>query len=38
MSDEKQRADFLEFSYLYDNNPYVCGMGKDNLLVLGEIR
>ena len=37
MNDEQQRKDFLEFCYLYDSNPYVCGMGKDNLLAYGEI-
>lgn len=37
MSDEKQKQDFLDFCYIYDANPYVCGMGKDNLLVTGEI-
>ena len=25
------------FSILFDSNPYVCGMGKDNLLAIGEI-
>ena len=37
MNDSKQRADFLEFCYMYDSNPYVCGMGKDNLFANGEI-
>lgn len=37
MNDEKQKADFLEFCHIYDQNPYVCGMGKDNLFVKGEI-
>lgn len=37
MNDPKQRADFLEFCHRYDSNPYVCGMGKDNLLATGEI-
>lgn len=37
MNDKKQRADFLEFCYRYDSNPYVCGMGKDNLLASGEL-
>ena len=32
MNDPSQRLDFLEFCYQYDSNPYVCGMGKDNLL------
>lgn len=35
MNDPKQRAEFLDFCYLYDSNPYVCGMGKDNLLAAG---
>lgn len=37
MNDPKQRADFLEVCYRYDKNPYVCGMGKDNLLASGEL-
>ena len=37
MNDPKQKADFLEFCYMYDSNPYVCGMGKDNLFAKGEI-
>ena len=37
MNDNKQREDFLEFCHLYDSNPYVCGMGKDNLFARGEI-
>lgn len=37
MNDPAQRAGFLAFSYVYDSNPYVCGMGKDNLLAYGEI-
>lgn len=37
MNDPRQRADFLEFCYIFDRNPYVCGMGKDNLLAVGEI-
>ena len=37
MNDPKQKKDFLDFCYLYDCNPYVCGMGKDNLLAVGEI-
>ena len=36
MNDQKQREDFLEFCHMYDSNPYVCGMGKDNLFVKGE--
>lgn len=35
MTDSKQKEDFLEFCYRYDNNPYVCGLGKDNLLAFG---
>lgn len=38
MNDPKQRADFLEFCHRFDSNPYVCGMGKDNLLAIGEIQ
>lgn len=37
MNDQKQRADFLDFCYHYDSNPFVCGMGKDNLLASGEL-
>lgn len=37
MEDPRQRAAFLDFCYRYDSNPYVCGMGKDNLLALGEV-
>ena len=37
MTDPKQRQDFLDFCYQYDSNPYVCGMGKDNLLAVGEV-
>ena len=37
MKDPKQRSDFLTFCHLYDSNPFVCGMGKDNLLAQGEL-
>lgn len=37
MNDPKQRQDFLDFCYRYDSNLYVCGVGKDNLLAVGEI-
>lgn len=37
MNDPHQKADFLDFCYQFDSNPYVCGMGKDNLLAIGEI-
>ena len=37
VSDPLQRKQFLEFCHLYDSNPYVCGMGKDNLFAKGEI-
>jgi hypothetical protein len=37
MNDSKQKEEFLEFCYKYDSNPYVCGMGKVNLLAYGEI-
>lgn len=36
MKDPDQKRDFLDFCYRYDSNPYVCGMGKDNLLAVGE--
>jgi len=37
MNDPKQRSDFLDICYKYDSNPYVCGMGKDNLLAKGDL-
>lgn len=37
VNDPVQRMQFLEFSHMYDSNPYVCGMGKDNLFAKGEI-
>ena len=37
MNDPDQKKDFLDFCYQYDSSIYVCGMGKDNLLALGEI-
>ncbi len=37
VSDPEQRKDFLEVCHMYDSNPYVCGMGKDNLFAKGEI-
>ena len=39
LSEEERirRADFLDFCYLYDSSPYVCGMGKDNLFAAGRI-
>lgn len=37
MNDEKAKADFLDICHKYDSNPYVCGMGKDNLFIKGEI-
>jgi len=37
MNDPKQREEFLEVCHMYDSNPYVCGMGKDNLFAKGEI-
>ena len=37
MNDPKQRMDFLDFFFFFYSNPYVCGMGKDNLFAKGEI-
>ena len=37
MEDPGQRSSFLDFCYRYDSDPWVCGMGKDNLLAVGEI-
>lgn len=36
MNDPEQRKAFLDFCHLYDSNPSVCGMGKDNLFAKGE--
>lgn len=36
MADPEQKKDFLDFCYRFDSDPYVCGMGKDNLLAVGE--
>ena len=36
MKDPEQREAFLDFCHMYDSNPYVCGMGKDNLFAQGE--
>ena len=37
MRDPDQREAFLRFCCAYDSNPYVCGMGKDNLLAIGDM-
>ena len=37
MKDSEQRSAFLDFCYQYDSNPFVCGIGKDNLLAKGEL-
>ena len=37
MADPEQKKDFLDFCYQFDSNPYVCGMGKDNLLAVGDV-
>ncbi len=37
MNDPEQMRDFLDFCYRYDSSSWVCGMGKDNLLAVGEI-
>lgn len=37
MKDAKQRSEFLDFCHFYDSNPYVCGLGKDNLFARGEL-
>ena len=37
MNDSQSRKDFLEICHRYDSNIYVCGMGKDNLIVKGDI-
>lgn len=38
MQDSSQREDFLAFCHHFDQNPYVCGLGKDNLFAKGDIR
>lgn len=38
MADPAQKKEFLDFCYIYDQNPYVCGMGKDNLFACGFLR
>lgn len=38
MGNERDKSDFLEICHEYDSNPYVCGMGKDNLFVKGDIQ
>lgn len=35
MEDPEQKRDFLDFCFEYDQNPYVLGMGKDNLFAMG---
>ncbi len=37
INNPEQRTSFLDFCYIYDQNPYVCGLGKDNLFVKGEV-
>ena len=37
MNDPEQKEEFLAFCHIYDSNPFVCGMGKDNLFARGEI-
>lgn len=37
MKNPGQRSDFLDFCHRFDSNPFVCGMGKDNLLAQGEV-
>ena len=37
MQDPGQRREFLEFCHLYDSQPSVCGLGKDNLFARGDI-
>jgi len=37
MNNPDQRADFLDFCHAYDSNPFVCGMGKDNLFARGDV-
>lgn len=37
MREPQSRKDFLEICYRFDSSPYVCGIGKDNLFVKGDI-
>ncbi len=37
MKDPIQKEHFLRFCEKFDSNPFVCGLGKDNLLAIGEI-
>ena len=37
MNDPEQRTAFLDFCHTFDQNPYVCGMGKDNLFAKGVV-
>ncbi len=37
MSDPAQKSAFLNFCHRFDQNPYVCGMGKDNLFAKGVV-
>jgi ubiquinone/menaquinone biosynthesis C-methylase UbiE len=36
MSDKELKKDFLEFCYWYDSQPFVAGLGKDNIIVNAE--
>lgn len=36
MRNPQQKRDFLDFCFVYDQNPYVLGMGKDNLFAAAE--
>ena len=36
MTDMQLKRDFLNFCYLYDSNPYVAGMGKDNIVAIAD--
>lgn len=38
MHEPQSRKDFLEICYKFDSSPYVCGMGKDNLFIKGDIK
>lgn len=37
MKDPMQKSTFLDFCHTFDQNPYVCGMGKDNLFAKGVV-
>ena len=37
MRDDKLKADFLDFCYWYDSQPWCVGMGKDNIIAVADL-